>query len=75
MKINLSDTAQQRIEELIASGRFADATEVIDAALAYFTAEEHLREQVQIGLDQANRGELLEHEQVFADLRRRLMRS
>ena len=68
------------IRELVESGRYGSAAEVVLDGLALVRERELLRKagqdwlkrEVQIGIDQADRGELIPAEEVFASLRAEL---
>ena len=63
MPIQLSEQSEQFVRDLVRSGRFASEAEVIERALRLL--EEHdeqarideLRQEIAIGIDQADRGE------------------
>jgi antitoxin ParD1/3/4 len=69
MKSDLSEDQNLLINSLVASGRFSSSTEVIIAGTELLAAEESLRQEVKLGIDQADRGELVDHETVFARLK------
>ena len=68
MKVAIHQRFESFIEEQIKSGKFDTPEEVVNAGLArlridsIFSAEDlaDLRDEVQIGVDQADRGEFLE---------------
>ena len=82
LPMNVSLTAEQRkfIENELRSGRYHTAAEVIREGLRLLMDRERdsqrrlelLREEIQKGLDAAGRGELLDGERVFAELRAKL---
>jgi antitoxin ParD1/3/4 len=69
MNVDLPDEQQAIIESLVASGRFSSAGEALTEGLRLLVSSEHLRRQVQEGMDQADRGELVDHDTVFGQLR------
>ena len=71
MNINLSPDQQAFIENLVESGRFTSTDEAIGESVRLLVSREQLREQVNIGIEQADRGDLIDHDTVFADLRTR----
>ncbi len=71
MNINLPPDQQAFVESLVASGRFASTDEVIGECVQLLISREQLREQVQIGIEQADAGDLIDHDMMFADLRTR----
>lgn len=68
------------IRELVESGRYGSAAEVILDALSLLRDREFARKagqawlkaEIQKGIDEADRGELIPAEEVFADLRARI---
>ena len=72
MDIHLTPEQKQFIDAQIASGQFGNPEDVVVAALdAMKTREEKLawlRREIQIGIDQADRGELLDGETVMREL-------
>lgn len=71
MNINLSPDTQAFIENLVQSGRFTSADDVIGESVRLLVSRERLREQIELGVEQADRGDLLDHDEVFAHLRTR----
>jgi len=73
--IQLSPKLEEKIAALVASGHYSDADEVVEEAIELLVhREEHLqwlRAEVQIGLDQEARGELIDY---TPDLMQRLQR-
>lgn len=69
MSIQLPPNEQSAAERLVALGKFRSVEEVVVESVRRLVSSEKLREQVQAGIDQADRGELLDHDTVFAKLR------
>jgi len=69
MNVELPAEQQAIIEGLMASGRFSSAGEALTEGLRLLVSSERLSQQVQIGIDQADRGELVDHDTVFGQLR------
>ena len=69
MSLQLPPEEQQAAEALVAAGRFTSVEEVITEGVRRLAMTEELRSKVQIGIDQANRGEMVDHEAVFERLR------
>ena len=65
MVIQLSPNLEKKIAALVASGHFADANEVVDTAVQLLEGQERktqlLRNLLQIGFEQEERGELIEY--------------
>lgn len=77
-KVPLPPDFEDFVTSRVASGRYASEDEVIREGLRLLeeqeTAEESLRSAVAVGLEQAFRGELLDGEEVFEDLKKRIDR-
>jgi len=81
--ISLKEEDQRFLEEIVKSGRFFSESEVVAEALSEFKVREairrekiaELRAKVQVGIDQADRGEFVEFtaEDVKAEGRKRLL--
>lgn len=69
MEVHLPTEQETIVEDLVASGRFASPSEVISAGVRLLASAEVLRKEVQIGIEQADRGDLIEHDTVFTQLR------
>ena len=69
MEIQLPEEHRSVIENLVASGRFSSVEDAVLEGVRLLAANERLRSQVQIGIDQADRGEVHEHDTVFAQLK------
>ncbi len=71
MSIELSPRQQSVIEHLVASGSFSDVATAIDRAIQLLELHEQqmsaLRTKLQVGLDQAKRGEGVEYTPEFMD--------
>jgi antitoxin ParD1/3/4 len=79
LNVSLTPELDEFISSKVASGRYQSASEVIRQGLRLLQEQEmtrqaqldRLRAQINIGLDQANRGELLDGEEVFDELEKR----
>jgi antitoxin ParD1/3/4 len=69
MHVNLSPDLQAFITSLVETGRFASADEAITESVQLLASREQLRQQVSLGIEQADRGNLVDHDTVFANLR------
>jgi antitoxin ParD1/3/4 len=79
LNVSLTPELEQFINARVASGRYQSASEVVREGLRILeereegrqTALRELRELIAAGLEEAKRGELLEGEEVMAELMRR----
>ena len=71
MQSNLSPEYAQYIEQLVARGIYDSPQGALEAAVSLLIQRDQLRSDVQAGTDQADRGELLPADEVFARLERR----
>lgn len=69
MSIQLPPSDQQVAEQLVAMGRFSSIEDVVSEGIRRLVSSEELRSKLQVGIDQANRGELVDHETAFERLR------
>ena len=69
MDIQLPQDQQSAIEAMVTSGRFGSVEEAVSEGIRLLVSNEKLREAVQVGIDQADRGELHDHDTVFAQLK------
>jgi antitoxin ParD1/3/4 len=82
LNVSLTPDLEQFVSSMVASGRYQTASEVIRQGLRLLQDQEttrqahldRLRAQINFGIDQANRGELLDGEDVFDELERRFAR-
>ena len=76
INVSLTPSLRRLVDDKVASGRYQSASEVFREALRLLEQHDRLRqrqikktrEQIEIGLGQARRGELLDGEQVFEEL-------
>lgn len=79
LNISLTPELEQFVSSRVATGRYQSASEVVRQGLRLLqedemtrqAALERLRNQINLGLEQAKRGELLDGEEVFQELERR----
>ncbi|HSU13419.1 hypothetical protein [Longimicrobium sp.] len=84
MSLNIPPEFERAVLERVASGAYESTEDVLKACLEALTlleadlAEDHewLKREIQVGIDEAERGELIPGEQAFAmaraELRRRM---
>lgn len=68
MEIQLPSDLQATVEGLVAAGRFSTIDDAVCMGIRMLASAEKLRADVQVGIDQADRGELVDHDTVFARL-------
>ena len=79
LRIKLSPDLEDFVTTSIASGRYQSVTEVIQESLRFLeqhealleTPVDELRERIAVGVEQADRGELRDGEEVFQELEAR----
>nr|WP_039963714.1 type II toxin-antitoxin system ParD family antitoxin [Rhodopirellula europaea] len=69
MDIQLPHDQRSAIEALVTSGRYDSVQEAVSEGIRMLVSNEKLREAVQVGIDQADKGELHDHDTVFAQLK------
>ncbi len=69
MNVQIPQEQQAIVEELVAAGRFSSVQEAISEGIRLLASNEKLRLEIQVGIDQADRGELFDHDTVFAQLK------
>jgi antitoxin ParD1/3/4 len=82
MNVNLGATFDKFVAELLKGGTYQSQSEVVREGLRLLKEREELktlrlaelRRQIAIGSDQADRGEFVDGEQTFAEIRRRSAR-
>jgi len=79
MKITLDPAIEQRVEQKLKDGKYANPAEVLSAAMdalaqqeAYDAAVADLRAKIAVGIAEADRGQLSDGEEFFAELDREL---
>lgn len=76
MNVFLTPELEQFIQKQVESGRYLSASEMIGEALRLLWERENLREtrlaelkaKIRVGIEAADRGELVDGEEVFAEL-------
>lgn len=74
-EVSLTPEMERFVEEQVRSGRYASANAIMEAGLRLLREEEEeLRREVRVGLDQIERGQVVDGEEAFARLRARIGR-
>ena len=71
MNIDLPSDAIQFIEGLVASGQYKSADEAVADGLRLLMSRQHLRADIQKGIDELDAGHGIDGDVVFAELRER----
>jgi len=71
MNIDLPPDAVQFIEGLVASGQYRSADEAVAEGLRLLMSRQHLRADIQKGIDELDAGHGIDGDVVFAELRER----
>ena len=69
MILNLPTEQQAFISGLVQSGRFASVNDAISEGIRLLVSQEQFKQEIQVGIQQADRGELTDHATVFKHLR------
>jgi antitoxin ParD1/3/4 len=77
MNVSLTPELEQLVHEKVKSGRYLSASEVVREALRLLeerdrireTRLEALRKEIAVGIEQGNKGEIVDGEEVFKELR------
>jgi predicted transcriptional regulator len=72
MSTVLCDEQVSRVRSLMIAGQFADESSVVDAALDLLERRQKFRAMVQEGIDDLERGNVVDHETAFREVRRRI---
>ena len=69
MEVQLPADQQAMVEGLVAAGRFSTVDDAISEALRLLNSAEKLKQEVKLGIDQADAEQLLDHDTVFGRLK------
>ena len=69
MNIELPPDQQAFLTDLVAAGRFSSVGEAVREGIGLLISREDLKQQIQAGIDQADCGEVIDHDTVFRHLR------
>ncbi len=61
-----------QVQQLIAQGKFQDEQAVVNEGIRLVIARQKLHEDIQAGIDELNRGEGIDADEVYAEARRRI---
>lgn len=79
MNVSLTDELEKLVQKKVDSGRYTSASEVVRAGLRLLEQEDELREtrlaamraEIRAGIDQAERGELVDGEEAIGRVKKR----
>jgi len=74
MNIDLSPENRRCVRQRVEAGAYPNGSQAVDEAIRLLRGRDELRADVAAGIDEANRGELLPAEEVFARLEQRARR-
>ncbi len=72
MSTDIPNDYGSQVQQLIAQGKFQDEQEVINEGIRLVIARETLHADIQAGIDQLDRGQGIDAEEVYAEARRRI---
>jgi Arc/MetJ-type ribon-helix-helix transcriptional regulator len=72
MPIKLTKRTEEEIAESVREGDFESADQVVHEGIALLRARQEFRRAVEAGAAAADRGELLDGQQVFTEIKARL---
>jgi antitoxin ParD1/3/4 len=75
MNIRLPSDQLAKAENLVAIGRYQSLDELVAEGVRLLLSHEELRKEIQKGIDDVNRGDVVDHETVFATLRETVLKS
>ncbi len=69
MNLELPAEQQAFIESLVQSGRFSSVDEAVREGIRLLASQERLKQEIDVGIQQADRGDVADHDTVFDQLR------
>ena len=69
MAIEITPELASTVQSIYAGGQYASEGEVLATALQLLQQRDQLRRDLQMGIDELDRGERLDADQVFSELR------
>ncbi len=68
MNLNLSAEANEFVRGLVAQGKYQNEEEAVVDGIRLLMGREKLRNEIQVGIQQLDRGEVCDEETVFAEV-------
>ena len=72
MSTDIPNDYGSQVQQLIAQGKLQDEQAVVNEGIRLVIARETLHADIQAGIDQLDRGEGIDAEEVYAEARRRI---
>jgi Arc/MetJ-type ribon-helix-helix transcriptional regulator len=72
MSTDIPNDYGSQVAQLIAQGKYQDEQEIIKEGIRLVIARDALHADIQAGIDQLDRGEGIDAEEVYAEARRRI---
>lgn len=72
MSTDIPNDYESQVAQLIAQGKYQDEQEIIKEGIRLVIARDTLHADIQAGIDQLDRGEGIDAEEVYAEARRRI---
>ena len=72
MSTDIPNDYCNQVEELIAQGKFQDEQAVVNEGIRLVIARDKLHADIQAGIDELDRGEGIDADEVYAEARRRI---
>ena len=69
MNLELPAEQQAFIESLVELGRFSSVDAAVSEGIRLLVSQERLKQEIDVGIQQAERGDVADHDTVFAQLR------
>lgn len=74
MTVEITPKLEALIQDLLRRGEYQDESEVLDEALKLLQKREELRAEIRTGIEELERGEQIDGQEVFNELRARVAR-
>jgi len=72
MHVELSSDASRFIDSLVSSGDFRTPSDAVAEGIRLLMSRENLLAEIQVGIDAADAGNLIDADEVYAEARRRI---
>ena len=72
MQVQMTPELEQWVRSSISEGRYHDESELLEKAVYLLRQRDALQRDIQVGLDELDRGEYVEADEVFSELEKRI---